>query len=400
MEQVNRSNAPSGRALTDWLYAKASQMKVPLSGTFELSPVCNFACRMCYVRKTPREVEASPRKILTLEDWRRIAREGAESGLLYILLTGGEPLLWPDFWTLYDELIDMGMLVSINTNGSLIDEKAIAHFVRKPPLKISITLYGANDATYKKLCGINGVFSRVDRAVRGLTEAGIAVKLNCSLTPDNAGDLEWIAGYAKQRGAVLAATSYMFPPIRRGQCSFEDNERFTPEEAAKYQMLYLLHDRGPQRYRNYLEHILAGYADPPGLDEGCVDPVDGRIRCRAGSASFWITWDGWMTPCGLMPEPKVDLKQSEFNAAWNSLTAACSQVKLSGVCDQCPNRRICHTCAAIAYAETGSAEGIPIYKCRMTQRLHEIARKTLGGESPADDQQKSCVNNLPGGNEI
>ena len=45
-----------GNSLTQYLYRKASHMKIPISATFELSPVCNFSCRMCYVRKTPREV--------------------------------------------------------------------------------------------------------------------------------------------------------------------------------------------------------------------------------------------------------------------------------------------------------------------------------------------------------
>ena len=175
---MNILETPPSRALTDHLYARASRKLIPLSGTFELSPVCNFACRMCYVRKTQKEVCESPRGILTLEDWRRIAREAREEGLLYLLLTGGEPLLWPDFWTLYDELIDTGFIVSINTNGSLIDSEAVARFVRRPPEKISITLYGAGDATYRRMCGADGVFMKVDQAIRSLQEAGITVKLN------------------------------------------------------------------------------------------------------------------------------------------------------------------------------------------------------------------------------
>lgn len=380
MEVKKPSGTVPGRALTDWLYTKSSVMKIPLSGTFELSPVCNFSCRMCYVRKTRKEVEENPRKILTLDDWRRIAREGYEAGLLYILLTGGEPLLWPDFWTLYDELIDMGMLVSINTNGSLIDEKAIAHFVKKPPLKISITLYGANDETYRQLCGVDGVFSKVDRAIRGLKAAGIDVKLNCSLTPDNAADLDWIMEYGKTQDLIVAATPYMFPPIRRDPSMIGQNERFTPEEAAKYLLRYLRLEQDKEAYLKYLKRVVDRYTDPPGLDEGCVDPVDGKIRCRAGRASFWITWDGWLTPCGLMPEPKADLTNRSFSEAWKDLTAASDAIKMSGVCDKCANRNICHTCAAIARAETGSTEGIPLYKCRMTQSVYEIARKALSEE--------------------
>lgn len=71
---MSKRTAPSGNVLTKHLNAKAYQMRIPLNGTFELSPVCNFSCKMCYVRKTQKEVNQSTRKILTLDDWRQIAR--------------------------------------------------------------------------------------------------------------------------------------------------------------------------------------------------------------------------------------------------------------------------------------------------------------------------------------
>ena len=125
--------------ITSYLFSKASRLSIPLSGTFELSPVCNFSCRMCYVRKTQKEVNASERRMLTKGDWISIAEQAKEQGMLYLLLTGGEPLLWPDFWELYEELVQMGFLVSINTNGSLIDEEAVKHFQKYPPNRINIT---------------------------------------------------------------------------------------------------------------------------------------------------------------------------------------------------------------------------------------------------------------------
>lgn len=367
--------------LTEYLYSKASRAKIPLSGCFELSPVCNFACRMCYIRKTPKEVQEHDRPILQLEDWLRIAREGREQGLLYLLLTGGEPFLWPDFWKLYDALIDMGMLVAINTNGSLIDDAAVEHLKAKPPRRINITLYGASDATYKRLCGATQVFSRVDRAIRVLKEAGISVKLNCSLTPANACDQEKIIEYAHRNQLNLAMTTYMFPPVRRDPNMVGVNERFTPEEAAEYRMRSFLLQYGGEAYQKYLVDICSGSVDPPGLEEGCVDPVDGRIRCRAGKSTFWITWDGWLTACGMMPEPKVDLKDLDFPSAWQRITELAAQTCLSGVCDKCSNSKICYPCAAMAAAETGSAAGIPRYLCQMTQRMRQIAESDRDGNS-------------------
>ena len=365
------------RGLSDYLAGKAIRMKVPLSGTFELSPVCNFSCKMCYVRKTQKEVQESPRSIFTLEDWRRIAREAREAGMLYLLLTGGEPLLWPDFWTLYEELVDMGFLVSINTNGSLIDEAAIERFRKRPPQKINITLYGANDETYMRLCGTEGVFSKVDKAIRGLIENQIEVKINCSLTPENADDLDWIVDYAKARKARLTVATYMFPPIRRNPNQIGENERFTPEESARYLLRYLERDRGQEAYHHYCQNIVNGCVEPPGLEEGCVDPIDGKIRCRAGRASFWITWDGWLTPCGMMPEPKVELKRQTFGNAWKQVTELADALRLSGVCNNCPNINICHPCAAISYAETGTVSGIPTYMCKFAQEMRRIADETL-----------------------
>ena len=363
--------------LTEYLYSKASRRRIPLSGTFELTPVCNFACRMCYVRKTPKEVSQSKRKQLTLSKWREIAKQAAEAGTLYLLLTGGEPFIWPDFWTLYEELIDMGMLVSINTNGSLIDEKTVEKLKQRPPRRINITLYGASDASYERLCGVSGVFQKVDSAIRMLKEAGIPLKLNCSLTPHNISDLEAMVEYAKCLDLVFSPTAYMFPPVRRDPSLVGVNDRFTPEETAKFRLRCYELQHDSKAYRSYLQSICDGSVEPPGLEEGCVDPVDGRIRCRAGNASFWITWDGWMTPCGMMPEPKLDLTQIDFASSWMELVQISDHLRLTGVCSNCPNQKLCHPCAAMAAAETGSVSGIPKYLCEMSREMRRIALETL-----------------------
>lgn len=368
-------NEIKAAAISDHLYNRAAARRIPLSGTFELSPLCNFSCRMCYVRKTAAEVRAHPRAMLGYDDWMRIAREGKEQGLLFLLLTGGEPMLWPRFWELYAELVDMGMLVAINTNGSLIDDEAIARFRQRPPRRVNITLYGGRDETYAALCGAKGVFGRVERAVRSLKAAGIPVKLNCSLTPHNAGDLEDITAFAKELDLHLDLATYMFPPIRRAPDAIGINDRFTPEQTARYRLEGIRLIGGEDAKCGFLERVKQGCAEPPGLEEGCYDPVDGRIRCRAGSASFWITWDGLMTACGMMPNPQVDMTGKKFPDAWRELTEATAALRLSGVCARCENRQVCHPCAAMAVAETGSPEGVPQYLCHVAKELRRMAEE-------------------------
>lgn len=367
----------SSTPLTDYIYAKASRNRIPLSGTFELSPVCNFSCRMCYVRKTAEEVAASKRPVMTLEQWIRIAQEAREAGMLYVLLTGGEPFLWPDFWELYEQLIRMGFLISINTNGSMIDDAVVERLKKLPPRRINITMYGAGDKSYEALCRRKDVFLKVDQAVNALKRAGIQVKLNCSLTPYNADDLEQLVQYAKDKQLVLQVATYMFPPIRRDAALIGMNDRFTAEESAAYRLNCFRLQFGEEPYRSLLQDLERGYGPPPGLDESCRDPLDGKIRCRAGKAAFWITWDGWMTPCGLMYEPKVAIQDVPFKKAWADLTKECGQLITSGLCVRCPNQEVCHPCAAMALAETGCIAGTPAYLCKTVREMKRIAHEAL-----------------------
>lgn len=368
----------SGTPLTDFIYSKASREKIPVSGTFELSPVCNFSCRMCYVRKTKQEVRNSPRRLMSLDEWLKIAKEAREAGMLYLLLTGGEPFLWPDFWELYEKLAQMGFLISINTNGSLIDEAAVERLKKIPPKRINITLYGAGDTTYEALCRVKGMFAKVDSAIAALQEAGIPVKLNCSLTPYNVGDLQKLVRYSEEKKLVLQIATYMFPPIRRDVSMVGNNEvRFTPEEAAGYRLECLKEQFGEEKYYAYLRSIEQGYSPPPGLDESCVDPLDGKIRCRAGKAAFWITWDGWLTPCGLMNQPEVDLRKKSFSEGWRQLVEISEGLATSGLCARCSNQEICHPCAAMALAETGSTQKVPEYLCKTVSEMKKQAEREL-----------------------
>ena len=363
--------------LTEYMFYKAEKSGIPLSGTFELTPVCNFSCRMCYVRKTAEEVRNSSRPMRTLEQWLALAREARDAGMLYLLLTGGEPTIWPGFWELYKELMQMGLVVSINTNGSMLDEKAVEQLSEYPPRRVNITLYGACDRTYEELCGVKGMFSKVDNSITRLKEAGIQVKLNCSLTPRNAGDLEAMAAYAKSRSLILDIATYMFPPLRRDSSMVGQNERFTPAEAAFYRLRSYKLQYDEEKYRDILQKIQKESVPPPGLSADCEDPMDGRIRCRAGKASFWATWDGWLSLCGMMPQPRVDLMDRTFAEAWIELQNRCEQIRVSGICKRCPDSQFCHACAAMAQTETGNTAGIPVYLCETAAEMRRLAEQEL-----------------------
>ena len=50
---------------------------------------------------------------------------------------------------------------------------------------------------------------------------------------------------------------------------------------------------------------------------------------------------------------------------------------MHGICEKCSNRGICHSCAAMAYAETGEFQKVPIYLCEMMDAMKKIAEMEL-----------------------
>lgn len=350
--------------LSQILLKKADSVSMPIDGVFELTPICNMACKMCYVRKSKEEVEQNG-GLKTVAEWVKIAEEAKQKGLLFLLLTGGEIFTYPKFATLYEELSKMGFVISINTNGTILGENELKLLKKYPPRNINITLYGSSEETYEKLCGNGKVFTKVINTIQLLKKNNLNVKMNMSLTPLNIADLEEIYEFAEKNQIHVEAAAYMFPPLRRGKC--DTFVRFSPEDTAKYtHQINLMKNskKDMEEQRNLYEKILS-QGRP--TDDSFV-----RMNCRGGHSSFWITWDGKLTPCGMLNTPYAMPFVEGFEKAWNKVSKEVKQIYLSSKCACCENRRVCSVCVAKAMAETGTFDGTPEYLCKVTNTMNNI----------------------------
>ena len=339
-----------------------------------------MACKMCYVRLTRSQQEAIG-PLHSAEDWISLGRRAKEQGMLYLLLTGGEPFLRPDFRQILSGLHHMGLIISINTNGTLIDEEVVSWLKETPPARMNITLYGASDETYARLCDNPRGFTQVTNAIRLLKDAGIAVKLNCSLTPHNADDLEAIFAFAEREELILQAGSYMFPPLRRDESMVGRNERFTAEEAAYHSARISCFMHGEDAFLKHMREDAAKMLmDEPNAD--CPEiPCEGEgMRCRAGKCSFWVTWNGKLLPCGMFPPGKAEnVFETEFMPAWQNVRNFAQTIRLPAKCSACEIRDVCKTCAAMVLSETGEFSRVPQYRCDMATG-YGVACKQLEAE--------------------
>ena len=202
------------------LIQKAYIKQAPINGSLELLPLCNMNCDMCYVRLSKAEMEQKGR-LRTKEEWISLARQMKDAGTLFLLLTGGEPLLFPEFKELYKELQNMGMILTINSNGTLINEEWADFFAKHKPRRINITLYGADDQAYGKLCHYPAGFQKTVNAIRMLRDREIDGKINGSITSKNEEDIKKILDIAKQYDAAVNLDTYMYPASRERNKPFE-----------------------------------------------------------------------------------------------------------------------------------------------------------------------------------
>lgn len=181
--------------LLDYFHARGKRFGLPVAGTFELTARCNFNCKMCYVHLTEAEQRQRGRE-LTAQEWIALGEAAKRAGTVFLLLTGGEPFLRPDFPEIYRALHRMGFLISINTNGALLNDELLELFREETPTRINVSLYGTTNATYQALCGVPA-YDRIVRSIERMRSAGLSVKLNLTLTPDNLAEMPSIIAEAR-----------------------------------------------------------------------------------------------------------------------------------------------------------------------------------------------------------
>lgn len=361
----------TGSLAENYLCDRATITKTPIGATFELTPLCNMDCRMCYVRMSPDEMKRKGR-LKSADEWTAYAEQAKAKGLLFLLLTGGEPFLYPEFRTLYARLKAMGLIVSVNTNGTLLNRETVEWLSTLPPRRLNITVYGASDETYARLCENPKGYTQVMHALELCREYGIQVKLNFTVTRENMADYPAVLRMARESGLPITVAYYVFPANRR---SIDNgSSRLTPAEAADARIMAEIHDLGAQGFLEKCKAVLA-------MENGelCAEkpPHDTAFTCRAGTSTFWINWQGKVLLCGMTDVIQFDLDEHGFEKCWQLLQEAVNRTCCSSQCAECRHETVCPRCAAAAIAETGAYEGTPSYLCKLCScyfdRIRSIA---------------------------
>ncbi len=358
------------------LFDMAQQKQIPINGSLELLPFCNMNCDMCYVRMSKEEVDRNGR-IHTAQEWLSLGNQMKDAGVMFLLLTGGEPLLHPEFKEIYLGLKKMGFVITINTNGTLINEEWADFFAQNKPRRLNITLYGSHPETYLDLCHYDG-YAKTYKAIQLLRERNVDVKMSATIAKKNQKDVADLIRIAQELEVPINVDSYLQPSQRERSKPFDAQSRMTPQEAAQVNFLA---DKLTMRPESFAQMVLSRVEQIENTPE--IDPIPSRMQCLAGKCSFTINWQGELRPCVILSKPAMSVFEHSFTECWTHVSSNLSTILLNGKCTACKYRSICHICAAAALYETGSYDGIPEYLCQYAEAFYQLLKEESKSILPA-----------------
>ncbi|MGB5218277.1 MAG: radical SAM protein [Smithella sp.] len=326
--------------------------RLPLEGNIDLTYRCNNNCLHCWLSLPVSAPEKKDE--LTFDEIRHIVDEARSMGCRRWNISGGEPLLRPDFPEIFDYLTRKAVSYSLNTNGTLITPQ-IAQLLKRKGTKM-IALYGATAEVYDKVTRHPGGFEKLMRGFEYLKETGAGFIVQLIPMKDN---------YHQWKDMIALAQSLS----KHWRCgapwlylSCDHSEKKNKDIAAQRllpaQVLEL--DKPDVSYEERMVQMEEEHENH--LACGAVDVNDDRLfaECIANRRDFHIDPYGMMSWCCFIKDSalRFNLRKGSFAEAWDKFIPSCADKVRGGEewrkhCGTCESRSDCRWCAVYAYLETG-----------------------------------------------
>ncbi len=334
------------------LHNHFAEKRTPLEVSLEVTRRCPLECQHCYNNLPMGDLTARNRE-LTKEEYAAILSELADMGVLWLLFTGGEIFARKDFLEIYTCAKQKGFLITLFTNGTVINER-IADYLRDfPPFGIEITLYGRTQETYETLTGIPGSYQRCLRGIKLLMERGLPLKLKTVGTSINRHEVIGMKEFAEQDlGVEFKFDSLINPRIDCSQAPL--GVRLSPEEVVTLDL--------------HWPNIVA-----PG-------PRTTVYSCGGGLKSFAIDPYGRMSICVLSQQEGYDIRKGSVREGWDHFLLSVRQRERKQLtkCQSCRIRSVCSMCPANGELENGDHESPVDFLCEVAH----LRAMALGFEVP------------------
>ncbi len=318
-------------------------MRLPHILAWELTRACNLNCVHCRASATR---DPGPGE-LTTEEGLSLLEDLAAGGTRLVILSGGEALVRPDVFALASHGTELGLRMTLATNGSLVTPDVSAKLKEAGIARVSVSLDGVNADIHDTFRGMPGAFAMAVRGIGTLLAAGVPVQVNTTVAAVNIAQMRLFPDFLKELG-VAAWHVFFLVPTGRG-------ENVQPARVAQYRgMLEDFHavscsaaieckaTCAPQYYRMLME------------TEGS-SPTRG---CLAGTGFGFVSSTGTVQPCGFLQIDCGNIRTTPLEEIWKGspvLQELRDVERLKGKCGTCRYTDVCGGCRARAYEVLGDA---------------------------------------------
>jgi radical SAM protein with 4Fe4S-binding SPASM domain len=358
------------------VHRQLSEQRAPLEVSLEVTRRCPLVCRHCYNNLAAGDLAARNQE-LTKQEYFSILDELAEMGVIWLLFTGGEIFVRKDFLEIYSYANRKGFLITLFTNGTLINQQCADYLRQFPPFGIEITLYGKTRETYERLTQLPGSYNRCLRGIRLLLERGLPLKLKTVATRVNRNEVAAMKAFAEQELGVEFNFDSMINP--RIDCSSAPlNVRLSPEEAVALELHW------PQVAEEHRKSLGRELASEPA-------PTDTVYLCGGGVRAFAIDPYGRMSICVLSHQETYDIRQGSVREGWDQFLLKVRRRKRQQIskCVRCRLHSVCSMCPANGELENGDPESPVDFLCEVAH----LRAMALGFPIPEHGACEFC----PGG---
>jgi radical SAM protein with 4Fe4S-binding SPASM domain len=322
---------------------------------WEITRRCDLACKHCRASATaePDPQELSPDEALA------VVEQLAQAGAKLLILSGGDPLLRPDWPEIAARAGALGMRVTIAPNGIHVDAAAAARMRDCGIERAAISLDFPTAKLHDEFRGVSGAFEAALRALRLLREAGIECQVNATLTELNLEHLDALIDLALE---LEAAAFHPFLLVETGRGQELARQRVTPERCEEM-MLRLrgrqvaLQGRLAIKPTNMPQYCRVAAQDAARTQAQPGRALDVMTRgCLAGRGFCFISSRAEVCPCGYLPLACGSLRVTTLERIWRDsalLWALRADGMIKGKCGVCEFNPICGGCRARAFAHTG-----------------------------------------------
>ena len=310
----------------------ARKKAIPLHGTFELTPLCNLDCKMCYVHLNNQQFHTN--ELIDVKTWNGFIDQAYELGMRTATLTGGECFTYPGFDDIYMHLYEKSIHPGIMTNGLLLNEKKVGFLKEFPPRRIQITLYGSNNEAYERVTGYR-VFDTVIHNISLVHDAGLPLVI--AITPNKFmwNDVDSLLNLVENMGIPYFLNSHLSTPREN---TGRDKHDLTIEQ---YISLY----KKANALKQYKDLLEMNPEEMPEPGHGTENGIG--LRCGAGRSTFDLRYDGTMSPCVSLNYITSNPMKDGLEMAWKQINRAVNAYILPVECGDCFYRAVCAKCITV-----------------------------------------------------